>query len=111
MNAHINAATFTGGGPFTLSFQWICEGGANPNNASARLIYSIDGGANWLEHPTNYNGNGGAAITESIDMATLAGFTPTVNNIRLGFRWFNIGATGHARRSSNDSGQHRYHNP
>jgi gliding motility-associated-like protein len=95
MNSDINASIFTGGGPYTLTFQWQCEGAANPNNGSARLIYSIDGGATWIEHPTNYNGNGGAPVTESIDMSTLLGFTPGTNNIRLGFRWFNIGTTGH----------------
>jgi gliding motility-associated-like protein len=95
MNTDILASSFTGGGPFTLSFEWICEGASTPSNASARLIYSVDGGANWIERATNYNGNGGAALTESIDMATLVGFTPTVNNIRLGFRWFNIGTSGH----------------
>ncbi|MCC6253106.1 MAG: gliding motility-associated C-terminal domain-containing protein [Bacteroidia bacterium] len=94
MNSDINASVFTGGGPFTLSFQWICSGATTPSNGSGRLIYSVDGGANWIEHPTNYNGSA-SAITESIDMSTLAGFTPTVNNIRLGFRWFNIGTSGH----------------
>jgi hypothetical protein len=34
MNADINAATFIGGGPFTLSFQWICDGASTPSNGS-----------------------------------------------------------------------------
>ncbi|MFN7846845.1 MAG: gliding motility-associated C-terminal domain-containing protein [Bacteroidota bacterium] len=95
MNADILASSFTGSGPFTLTFQWICDGATTPSNGSARLIYSVNGGVSWLEHPTNYNANPGGPITESINMSTLTGFNPGVDNIRLGFRWFNIGTTGH----------------
>ncbi|MFN4811184.1 MAG: gliding motility-associated C-terminal domain-containing protein [Bacteroidota bacterium] len=95
MNADILASSFTGPGPFTLTFQWICDGATTPSNGSARLIYSVNGGVSWLEHPTNYNANPGGPITESINMSTLTGFNPGVDNIRLGFRWFNIGTTGH----------------
>ncbi len=97
MSTDIAAAAFVGAGPFTLSFQWKCKGASNPTNGSARLIYSVDGGTTWTENTFNYNYSAGypAISTATIDMDTLTGFTPGVNNIRLGFRWFNDGTTGH----------------
>lgn len=94
MNTDILASAFSGPGPFTLSFQWSCGGGSNPNDASGRLIYSINNGTTWTELPFNYNGSGGIN-NQSIDMSTLPGFTPGVTPFRLGFRWFNQGTSGH----------------
>jgi gliding motility-associated-like protein len=93
-NVDIPAATFSGVGPFTLSFQWSCSGASNPNNGSSRLIYSTNSGLNWLEWPTNYNGNAGVN-NESIDVALLTGFVAGVTPLRLGFRWFSQGTSGH----------------
>jgi gliding motility-associated-like protein len=93
-NADIPAVTFSGSGPFTLSFQWSCSGASNPNNGSARLIYSTNSGVSWLEWPTNYNGNAGVN-NESINVSLLTGFVAGTTPLRLGFRWFSQGTSGH----------------
>lgn len=95
MNSDIPAGAFTGPGPFTLTFQWMCMGGTVPTEGGARLIYSTNSGANWIELPTIYNGSN-SVNTASINLSTLPGFTPGTTPIRFGFRWFNsIGSGTH----------------
>lgn len=95
MNADIPASSFTGSGPFTLTFQWMCQGGTVPTEGGARLIYSVNSGATWFEVPTIYNGSS-SVNTASINLGTLTGFVAGTTPIRFGFRWFNsIGSGTH----------------
>lgn len=93
-NNDIPAAIFSGPGPFNLTFQWSCDGASNASNGSGRLIYSTNSGVSWTEWPTNYNGNAGVN-NESIDVSLLTGFVAGSTPLRLGFRWFNQGTSGH----------------
>jgi hypothetical protein len=95
MNSDIPAGAFSGPGPFTLTFQWMCMGGTVPSEGGAKLIYSTNSGLNWFELPTIYNGSS-SVNTASINLSTLPGFTPGTTPIRFGFRWFNsIGSGTH----------------
>ncbi|MCS6979651.1 MAG: hypothetical protein NZM15_06075, partial [Flavobacteriales bacterium] len=93
MNSDIPAASFSGPGPFTLTFQWMCMGGSVPAEGGARLIYSVNSGANWFEVPTIYNGSN-SVNTASVNLNSLAGFVPGTTPIRFGFRWFNFIGSG-----------------
>ncbi|MCX7650374.1 MAG: T9SS type A sorting domain-containing protein [Flavobacteriales bacterium] len=93
MNSDIPAASFSGPGPFTLTFQWMCMGGSVAAEGGARLIYSVNSGANWFEVPTIYNGSN-SVNTASVILNSLAGFVPGTTPIRFGFRWFNFIGSG-----------------
>ncbi len=81
----IPGATLTGG-PFTLSFNWLCKGELTSNpGVGAKLIYSINGGA-WQEHSTVFKGQS-TWQTFSIPLATLG--HASGQSFRIGFRWFN----------------------
>jgi hypothetical protein len=94
MNYDVIPTIFTGG-PYTFSFQWKCNGAANPSEGSARLIYSINSGSSWVEYPTNLNGQA-SLQTINLDMSVFTGFVAGVTPIRFGFRWFNSGTVGHS---------------
>ncbi|GIV43229.1 MAG: hypothetical protein KatS3mg035_0352 [Bacteroidia bacterium] len=86
LSTAIPGATLTGG-PFTLSFNWLCKGeavGPNPG-VGAKLIYSINGGA-WQEYSTVFKGQS-TWQTFSIPLATLG--HASGQSLRIGFRWFN----------------------
>ena len=88
MNSDIPAASFSGPGPFFLQFQWMCMGGTVPSEGGARLLYSTNSGANWIELPFIYNGSN-SVNNANINFTSFIGFNPGVTPIRFGFRWFN----------------------
>ena len=78
----IPGATLSGG-PYTLRFEWICQGQAG--SAFGKLVYSVNGGP-WQEYSATYVGTS-TWQNEAIDLSTL-GWNPG-QSFQLGFRWRN----------------------
>ncbi|MEY4109734.1 MAG: hypothetical protein RLZZ46_88, partial [Bacteroidota bacterium] len=96
MSTDVSAATLAGVGPYTLEFDWICNGGVlDPGDGAARLIYSVNGGLSWSELPFDYIGE--TTVQQqviAINPTNFPGFIPGTSTFRIGFRWFYFSSGG-----------------
>ncbi len=91
MNTSVPADSFSAGLVSKVRFVWRCRGGgANGNNGSARLVFSVDNGQTWAERSRDYSNNN-AWLKDSIGInsTNFPGFIAGTTSIRFGFRWRN----------------------
>ena len=68
-----------------LKFAWQCVG--DPGDDYGNVRYSINGGTNWIDLPTEYSNNGSWTCAT----VSLPATCENITTLKIGFRWQNSG--------------------